>query len=385
LKRYDELDSLRGLAALTVMIGHCFMLLTFFNEGHSLFLGILKNSPLSIIWAGHQAVIMFFILSGFVLSLPYYFGRQQAYSSYIIRRICRIYLPYIFTIVLAIVARLLVTKQYNLDLDKWLYMLWDEEVTLSSILNHLTFVGVYNSRVFDPVVWSLIEEMRISIIFPLIMLLVLRFNLKINVAICLFCSVISNALFYIKWHYSFPALPTILGILSTIEWIPMFIIGALLAKNIGPLVKKFQQQSIFFKIVISVVGLLSYTYINWVKSDGSILHQPIVDNWFVILGASIFIVLSLSSKITSKLLMLRPIHFIGRISYSFYLLHMVILLTLVHALYGTIPLWAIWLLTLTGTLILSSFTYNIIEVTCIKLGRKVNTVLDGRIDRKIEV
>src|SRR5947209_5678086 len=64
--RYIELDSLRGLAALTVVVGH--------------FIGVYQNSPWFAVWnaspfrfigAGHEAVVLFFLLSGFVLAVPY--------------------------------------------------------------------------------------------------------------------------------------------------------------------------------------------------------------------------------------------------------------------------------------------------------------------------
>ena len=44
---------------------------------------------------GPEAVILFFVLSGFVLSLPAVNGRPQTYPTFITRRIFRIYVPYL--------------------------------------------------------------------------------------------------------------------------------------------------------------------------------------------------------------------------------------------------------------------------------------------------
>ncbi|MEH7247503.1 acyltransferase family protein, partial [Neobacillus niacini] len=73
--RLEELDSLRGIASLTVVIHHTLLTLPIFLAAHqheqinSTIVKIFTNSPLHIIWGGHEAVILFFVLSGFVLSL----------------------------------------------------------------------------------------------------------------------------------------------------------------------------------------------------------------------------------------------------------------------------------------------------------------------------
>src|SRR5215471_18879899 len=53
---------------------------------------------------GPAAVMLFFLLSGFVLSLPVWRGKPQRYSVFIVRRICRIYLPYLFGLALSILG-----------------------------------------------------------------------------------------------------------------------------------------------------------------------------------------------------------------------------------------------------------------------------------------
>src|SRR4051812_48108680 len=72
-ERYQQLDALRGLAALTVVMQHFLSVLPSI-DGHSdnAWVNLWKYSPLHITWAGYEAVIFFFILSGFVLSLPFY-------------------------------------------------------------------------------------------------------------------------------------------------------------------------------------------------------------------------------------------------------------------------------------------------------------------------
>jgi peptidoglycan/LPS O-acetylase OafA/YrhL len=82
LRRIGSLDALRGVAALAVVIGH------------ALPMGLPQVPPVVAVALGRVSVIAFFVLSGFVLSLPYFDGRPLPYPAFVVRRLCRIYLPY---------------------------------------------------------------------------------------------------------------------------------------------------------------------------------------------------------------------------------------------------------------------------------------------------
>src|SRR5215469_5549046 len=89
-QRFDELDSLRGIAAAMVALSH------FFGATNST--GKPENLLRILVYPfknGEAAVALFFLLSGLVLSLPIWRGKPQNYSTFILRRICRIYLPYL--------------------------------------------------------------------------------------------------------------------------------------------------------------------------------------------------------------------------------------------------------------------------------------------------
>lgn len=95
--RIDSLNSLRGLAALIVLLHHCYYMLDGSKTGE---LSIVRLSPLRLFIAGHAAVIVFFLLSGFVLALPYRSEQPNA-LCFIIRRACRIYIPFASAIFLS--------------------------------------------------------------------------------------------------------------------------------------------------------------------------------------------------------------------------------------------------------------------------------------------
>ncbi|PGK22483.1 hypothetical protein CN902_26640 [Priestia megaterium] len=102
--RIDSLISIRGIASLVVAIFHCLLSFMFFykanyfNEFSNDTIALFTLSPLHTIWAGKEAVFLFFILSGFVLSIPFYKGEAPKYRVYIVRRFFRIYIPHIVII-----------------------------------------------------------------------------------------------------------------------------------------------------------------------------------------------------------------------------------------------------------------------------------------------
>src|SRR4051812_15465120 len=94
--RLEFLDSVRGLAALSVVASH-FVLAYGVPPGSR----FMNNSPLHIWWDGSAAVSMFFVLSGFVLSLKYFRHTDAprlddfTYLGFAAARALRIFVPYL--------------------------------------------------------------------------------------------------------------------------------------------------------------------------------------------------------------------------------------------------------------------------------------------------
>ena len=72
--RIQAMDSLRGLASFQVLIHHALgisiLFLSVIEDPHitsSFWINLFIFYPLHIFWAGHEAVIFFFVMSGFVV------------------------------------------------------------------------------------------------------------------------------------------------------------------------------------------------------------------------------------------------------------------------------------------------------------------------------
>jgi peptidoglycan/LPS O-acetylase OafA/YrhL len=357
-QRFFQLDALRGLAAVTVVFAHVLHVLPKDHpEGiANLLATAAARTPLAIVFAGHEAVILFFVLSGFVLSLPYLEGRPLDYGSYLVRRVFRIYVPYLCSVGGAIAANALFYGGEIEALSHWFNRVWAARISLSSICDHVLFLGCFPNAQFNPIYWSLVHEMRISVFFPFVALFLLRLSWRGAFASALGVSlvgVIANKISGSGTDYFY-----------TLHYLGFFILGHLLARHRTTLGRLYAQQSSWVIGAVLCAGIAAYT-------GGKQLKFIVLQDWMIGAGASIFIVLSLSSSRMSALLAHQPIRFLGQVSYSLYLWHAVVLVSLVHLLYDILPLWCVLGLAFVGSLILAAGSYRFIEAPAIGAGKRI--------------
>jgi len=169
-ERLTELDSLRGLAAVAVLLNH-----------NLLSAGLLQTSLVSALWAtplmavvaGRPAVMFFFVLSGFVLAraLARIPGPITAriWIAWAMQRSIRLMCP-------GAAALLISAGLYQVFYrgtwpgEIWWHqsLLWREPPSLRSVLEQALLLRTIWSFDLDSVLWSLVHEWRISMILPAI-------------------------------------------------------------------------------------------------------------------------------------------------------------------------------------------------------------------------
>jgi peptidoglycan/LPS O-acetylase OafA/YrhL len=114
--RMASLDGLRGLAALVVVVQHCALTLPslanqYLAPNAASPAWWLTYTPAYLAWAGREAVLVFFVLSGLVLALPRLSGRRSdGWSSYYRKRLLRLYLPVLAAVALTALVLVLVPR-----------------------------------------------------------------------------------------------------------------------------------------------------------------------------------------------------------------------------------------------------------------------------------
>ena len=107
-------------------------------------------------------------------------------------------------------------------------------------------------------IWSLVHEMRISIIFPVIVFLLLKIDWKICIIFAMIFSVVSS--FFMKNFTTEFNTPISTNYFITFHYISMFIIGALLAKNREYLINKIANLKLKCLFLCFGLGVLFLNY-----------------------------------------------------------------------------------------------------------------------------
>ncbi|MEI4619873.1 acyltransferase family protein [Bacillus cereus] len=368
MKRYEEFDSLRGLAALLVIIGHHMMLLPAYENyqyklNSPFIIYLFKETPLRLVFSsGNESVILFFVLSGFVLYLSIH-NEKFHYDTYIIKRICRIYIPYLVAISISIIAKMLFSHNDMPFISDWFSKSWTAEDTLVLFLQHLVFIGEYNTDAYNNVIWSLVHEMRISIVFPFLTFFFVRKKLRYSLLWFIILSLFSTLGLYL-----FDSGRSITSSFLSFHYITLFFMGALLAKYRYFIFHYALKMKKTVKIILLLTAIICFMYEGMI-GEVDFLNNYILRDYVVSFGVCIVMIMSISSWTFSALLRRKVFIFLGKISYSLYLYHLVSLFTVMYLFYDQLPTILVVFLSFFLSFLLSSLGYLFVEKPCIKLGR----------------
>ncbi|WP_341517811.1 acyltransferase family protein [Bacillus paramobilis] len=361
-KRIKELDSIRGLAALTVVFGHfCLMLPSLPNS--------IKFSPLRILWAGGEAVIVFYVLSGFVLSMALYHSKTN-YWGYLIKRFVRIYIPYYFWIIITFALFILFSPYEVVGLRDWFYDRWQGSITKLDIINHFVLLNNFFTENYNPVIWSLAQEMRISIVFPFLFLRFYKLSWKKTILFALSFSLINV---FLNMLHIGKAEGFYNGYADTLHFTSMFMVGMLLFKHQEKLIYSYRNMKKINKGFLIALGVILYLYSILIYGISRNDTTFLLKDWGVVMGVSIFIIMAMSNLKVKAFLNKSVFVYLGEISYSIYLCHFPIMMVLFKLLYTKISILFLLTLCITMTLLFSIVSYHLIEKKCINWAKQRTT------------
>jgi peptidoglycan/LPS O-acetylase OafA/YrhL len=123
---------------------------------------------LRILVAGHQAVAVFFVLSGFVLYASLTGTRLVPFASFVARRFLRLYPPVAAAILCSAAMYVLVHPQVLPGASDWVNRAsWSAYPDAHVLAGYLLLGGARYQSLDNPI-WSLIVELRMTLVFPLI-------------------------------------------------------------------------------------------------------------------------------------------------------------------------------------------------------------------------
>ena len=343
--RMKALDSLRGIAALVVVLHHIRLM---YSETP----GWIKYSPLRALFSGESAVIVFFVLSGFVLYFALNSKNPGSFWSFANKRFWRIYPAFCVAILASTALWYFVDPSPVSGLSDWAKDLnWQLRPTFSVVMGHLAMTDVEALYSLDNVMWSLVIELRLSLLFPLIAMAVKR---DWRVA-CLASIVVSVACAYLEGQLAagWPFNPFHTG-----RYLYLFVIGATLAEKSGVVRRVVQGLNGWNRL-----GLWCSALVLFSTNPAHVGGVPAA------IGSALLVALAFAdSKVEAALSTPIPL-WLGKVSYSLYLIHVPILIAAAHLLIGTMPMIQILALAGATALCASEIFYRLIELPSIKIGR----------------
>jgi peptidoglycan/LPS O-acetylase OafA/YrhL len=319
-----ELDGLRGLAALSVVLTHfvaAFLPATLYRHYPGVFPepspgsleAYLSYPLLSVFYGGLLPVVIFFVLSGYVLALPYWSGNRHLLLRRFWTRYIRLNIPIAAAILISfsiLSLGLYFNEPASRESQSYWLSLWfkPENPDYLDLFKQMLWGGISGQLKYDPPLWTLAIELFGS------MILLGYFALK---------PPLKNFLSILSFAVGLVVLTMVLINFFQNTW--LFFLSIILGGYLPPLKlnKKLLVAAIFF------VGFYFGAYV--VNGNGyGILPNPTFLNaqqFYTVLGA-VLIVFAVANGLGSWLLSSSICQWLGKVSFSVYLLHFIILCSL---------------------------------------------------------
>lgn len=333
--RLEYVDSIRGIAAISVVIAH--FIVPIYGEDNFIFSHILD--------VGKIGVVLFFIISGFII--PFSFRRENGgVQAFFISRFFRLYPGYWFSLFLFIIVSSIFGREFPA------HQILANATMIQTAMGVRDIVGVY---------WTLFIEIVFYVLCVIAFVTGLlnkpKFNFLSSWGMLVFALVMGLA--KRKLEIALPvALPLALSLMAFGGlWREYLLENNFIA---GKLAKKY----IFIIIIlIPIISFLSYG-----MESGHTLRYTLT----YYISMFFFVLLTTRLKIRNKYMV-----FMGVISYSMYLIHPSLLVVYdnfmfdakdsVKYLFGVVGVIL--------TLPVSYWVYRFIELPSITLGRKMKSLI----------
>lgn len=345
-KHFDvRLESLRGLAALAVVLAHASAVLLV--DGHPTFWTVplseqtpaqLALTVMSTVFNPGAAVVLFFVLSGYVLTLS--LSRGFSLTPYVTRRFFRL-MPAMWASILLLAALLWLIPVPSENVGNWYRAAFNANPRVGAVIRNMAL----ERFPVNGVTWTMYVEVIGSLFLPLSLVIRQRFGI-IGSWIALAASAA------IAYRY-FPSL--------TLSYLVCFQSGAMLAD--------LRNHALRGILPIALIAVVAFCLERLVVRGG-------VAGLLLNASAAVCLIAAITRGTGQRFLSSLPLRFLGRQSYSLYLVHPAVLLVLGWlaarvGLHGP-GLWppAILIgLAVVLSAALAQVSYRLVERPAIELGR----------------
>lgn len=347
--RIESLDGLRGAAAFVVLAHHCcrayFSAFSLDPDGNTI------NRIADR--AGHSAVVLFFVLSGFVLMRAYGEYPLNNIGLFLCNRVARLYPALVASIALSSAVFLFVAPTSRPELGYWLDVTHEFRPNARNLVGSLLLLNKNSGDVgLNRVIWSLCYEMRFSVLFPIVAYAMIKKPIYVACTVSLAYAISKIWLTYRGFNAHI-----ILGfswtncLLITVMYMGVFVAGMGLAKVSHYLPVLSPKYSNMLVVTAMVTMALAWNEVALTIASGFLIYAALVQ------GPS------------RELLESLPLQWAGRISYSLYLFHMIIMYYSVYLLFPEVSFSIVMSFTVILSILLAYGSYRFIELPGVRLGK----------------
>src|SRR3954471_5352627 len=312
---------------------------------------VLTYTPLHLWWAGREAVIVFFVLSGYVLARSAY-GRTFTWFAYYPSRLIRLYLPVVAAVLFA-AATIALVERHDVGGSWWLNT-QISGVSAQPIIRQATLLTASQDPLLA-VVWSLKWEVIFSLLLPLFVLAASR---RIAVALLEIGVLLLTPIWAIHAPHG----------QGWLTYLPIFGVGVVMARHEQLLEKAGRRIRTTASIALISVAVVLLT-LGWS------LHHPF-SPWIIsaqATGAALLVfAFGFIPTIRAAASAVIP-RWLGSRSYSLYLVHLPVLLAIAYLMGGSSQFAGI--VAFPAALLAAEFFFRVVESRSHQLARRVRATL----------
>lgn len=368
--RYLSLDGLRGVAAVVVVVSHFMLLFTAYADATypggkeiapGTFEWVVTYTPLHIFWAGTEVVYVFFILSGIVLMLPIIRRSNFSWLAYYPSRVVRLYGPVIVAVVFAALTIIIVPRGDGAALGAWINS-HPSAYTPGSAVRDAALVGG-TSGVVGPL-WSLRWEVLFSLLLPLYVVLAKRFKNLVWLKLIFIVGVVAFG--SIRGNSYFMFLPMFaIGILMATHWPEMATLAERLSRN------RWTWPTL---VIVGIVLMCIHWELQGLGFSESLASRF---EWVAMIGAAIIVGAVAFWGPAQRVFSTRVALWLGKISFSLYLVHEPIIVAARQATVDLSP-WVAIGISLVAALVVTVLFSRFVEQPFHRMAQKIARSLEHR-------
>jgi peptidoglycan/LPS O-acetylase OafA/YrhL len=287
--------------------------------------------------------------------------------------VLRIYPPYLAAVTIGMILMTLLAGKPLSGLSDWTTHFWNRPLDWKIVADHVFLMASNGNDYIDVPVWSLVVEMHVSLILPLLIIAMIRSE-ALTLAAALVLALFGD--WAARWPGAAAAHPFLTSFATSASFLWLFVVGAMMARHRTQLMATMARVPFVLQAALLAAALVSLNAI-WQFGAGEqwrFLEQA---------GAVVLVASAAFMGWVQRLLDVPPLRWLGKISYSLYLIHFIVLFTVLYAFRAEVTLARIIIAVPILSIAAAALLYRFVEVPSIAWGHQLSQSGERRVSSRV--